>query len=111
MVVEDQDGHITFLKKVKPGPSNNSYGIHVARLAGLPESVIGRAETILANLPEQSKTIGALIVKAPPRSPVIQSSLFSPMDQIEAELRNFNIENSTPLQGLALLERWKKSLK
>ena len=104
MVVDDQDGRISFLKKVRAGPSSNSYGIHVARLAGLPESVILRAADILQQLPNQV----AIPVAAPVRSQAKQASLFSPLDQIEAELRNFNIEQSTPLQGLALLERWKK---
>ena len=103
MVVDDQNGRITFLKKVRSGPSNNSYGIHVARLAGLPDSVIDRAEIILAGLPDQ--VISTHSVPLP--LPAIQASLFTLQDQIETELRNFKIEHSTPLQALALVDRWK----
>jgi DNA mismatch repair protein MutS len=50
MDVIDDHGEIIFLRKIKEGPSNKSYGIHVARLAGLPESVLERATTIMEEL-------------------------------------------------------------
>jgi len=47
MEVLDKDGKIIFLRKLKEGPAAESYGIHVARLAGLSENVLGRAEQIM----------------------------------------------------------------
>jgi DNA mismatch repair protein MutS len=53
MAVSDVNGRVVFLRRVVPGAASRSYGIHVARLAGLPEVVIARAREILANLEAQ----------------------------------------------------------
>ena len=53
MAVTEVDGKVVFLRKVVPGAASRSYGIHVAKLAGLPEKVIARAREILANLESQ----------------------------------------------------------
>jgi DNA mismatch repair protein MutS len=53
MAVSDVEGRVVFLRKVVPGAASRSYGIHVARLAGLPEAVLRRAREILANLEAQ----------------------------------------------------------
>jgi DNA mismatch repair protein MutS len=64
MAVLEQDGRIVFLKQVRPGPADHSYGIHVAQLAGVPEEVVGRAGRILEGL--QSASGGG-----PPRGPAV----------------------------------------
>ena len=53
MAVSDVEGRVVFLRKVVPGAASRSYGIHVARLAGLPEAVLRRAREILGNLEAQ----------------------------------------------------------
>jgi DNA mismatch repair protein MutS len=53
MAVTEVDGRVVFLRKVVPGAASRSYGIHVAKLAGLPEAVLARAREILANLEAQ----------------------------------------------------------
>jgi DNA mismatch repair protein MutS len=50
MDISDKDGTVVFLRKIKQGASENSYGIHVARLAGIPQQVIDRASEILLHL-------------------------------------------------------------
>ena len=50
VAVQEKAGDITFLHKVVAGPANGSYGVHVARLAGLPAELIARADQILSNL-------------------------------------------------------------
>lgn len=51
----EEDGQVTFLHQIAPGPADKSYGIHVAKIAGLPERLLNRAETVLAQLESQSK--------------------------------------------------------
>src|SRR5256886_17420789 len=53
MAVSDVEGRVVFLRKVVPGAASRSYGIHVARLAGLPEAGLRRARAILGNLEAQ----------------------------------------------------------
>ena len=56
IAVRESKGRITFLRKIVPGPADRSYGIHVARLAGLPSAVVARAEEILKTLEESELT-------------------------------------------------------
>jgi DNA mismatch repair protein MutS len=53
VAVQERGGDVVFLRKIVDGPSDQSYGIHVAQLAGLPRDVIGRAREILFNLEKQ----------------------------------------------------------
>jgi DNA mismatch repair protein MutS len=59
MRIKEWDGDVVFLHEVAPGTADRSYGIHVAKLAGLPQAVVGRAEEVLATL-EQSEQSGAI---------------------------------------------------
>jgi DNA mismatch repair protein MutS len=110
MAVDESGGTITFLKKVQPGPSNNSYGIHVARLAGIPEPVILRAQLLLDGLPSGFRPPASSVPGGRSAKPVSQASLFSPSDQIETALRNFSVDRSTPLEALNAIAAWKKLL-
>lgn len=81
VAVHEAEGHITFLRKIIRGGADKSYGIHVARLAGIPQSVIQRSKEILKHLEENSNQKSAfdpLKIKrqAPSRSPHFQLSLF-----------------------------------
>jgi DNA mismatch repair protein MutS len=90
---------IVFLYKIREGTSDKSYGIHVARLAGLPESVIRRANEILASL-EREK-----VSERAPEKPVgaLQASLFQEPNRLRDRLRNIDIDRITPLEALELL--------
>ena len=58
VAVKDREGEIVFLRRIKPGGADKSYGIQVAKLAGLPKSVMKRAETILKDLESKTATMG-----------------------------------------------------
>jgi DNA mismatch repair protein MutS len=62
--VREQDGEVVFLHKIAPGSTDKSYGIHVARLAGVPLAVIERAESVLASLEMQHR-----LKTTPPATP------------------------------------------
>src|SRR5574342_1125788 len=57
VAVQERDGDVVFLRKIVPGGADRSYGIHVAKLAGLPPSVIDRAQQVLAQLEQPDATI------------------------------------------------------
>jgi len=92
VAVSDTDGEIVFLHRIEPGSANRSYGIHVARLAGVPESILQRAAGVLGSLearhtlPAQPRTAQPLIVDPPERQrrkkpvamPTAGPSLFNP---------------------------------
>jgi DNA mismatch repair protein MutS len=104
VAVREWNDEIVFLRTIVEGGSDRSYGIQVARLAGLPESVIVKAKEVLARLEAQGGTIapegtGRII---PPPSP--QTDLFdSPLQQLAKELAALDPNNMTPLQALERL--------
>ncbi|NLW60271.1 MAG: DNA mismatch repair protein MutS [Firmicutes bacterium] len=108
-VAKEGDG-IIFLHKILPGASDRSYGIEVARLAGIPEAVLARAAEILAELEakglrEQSQTV------ALPTKPM-QLSLFAVDEaRIYDELRQLDLNTIAPLEALKLLFKWQQRLK
>ena len=53
----ERDGQVTFLHKIEPGPADKSYGIHVAKIAGLPEELLKRADAILTKLEGQAQQV------------------------------------------------------
>ncbi len=118
IAVREWNGKVTFLHKIVEGGTDQSYGIHVAQLAGLPEKVIDRANEILKTLEKSQKDNritekmlpGARKVPSESRySEPIQLSLFgSKADNIIDELNKIDITNMTPLQALNKLQELKK---
>lgn len=101
--VKETGDTVVFLKKVLPGKADKSYGIHVAKLAGIPMQVINRANEILNELeinPEpESKTV------------VFQPNLFKEeMPGFIKELKELNLDNMTPLEALSFLYKLKKEI-
>ncbi len=103
--VSESGGEITFLKKVKEGPCGSSYGIHVARLAGLPSSVIIRASEILDDIQKNGYSFSEN--REPP---AVQGNLFTPEEIAVASLRSLDIYNRSPLEVVAEIERIQKEL-
>lgn len=119
MDVLEQNGSVVFLRKVKEGVTGNSYGIHVAKLAGIPQAVIDRANVILSHIQalandnpvilddvsakssESEKTLAA----AP-----VNPGLFSDEEIIISEILSVDTDNLTPLNALQIIVRWKKAL-
>ena len=105
---------IVFLRKIVPGRSDRSYGIQVARLAGLPRPVIDRAREILAALERDELTRGGRpSVSGTPSEPQRQLGLFhaaAPDDRLRDRLQAVDLDRMTPLEALALLAELKKDL-
>ncbi len=113
MDVRDQDGEIVFLKRVREGPSSNSYGIHVAKLAGLPAEVLAQAETLLGQpggeppLARRASTPAAAPAAA---ASAFQGELFSAEELVIREIRGLPLDSTTPLEAINRISRWKKEL-
>jgi DNA mismatch repair protein MutS len=108
--VRSFQGEVVFLRRLVPGAVSRSYGIEVARLAGLPKSVIARARAVLAELEAERSAH-----EREPPAPRAQLDLFTaPRDPAESEvseaLRACDPERITPLEALALLVRLKERL-
>jgi DNA mismatch repair protein MutS len=109
MAVREHGREIVFLKRVQDGPSSNAYGIHVAKLAGLPEEVIDRAEEVLRHILAARNNADLSAPPAPQPSPA-QSELWSPLEMVEQEIRSLKLENTTPLEALNRIARWQQEL-
>ena len=110
-----EDGHsVVFLRKIVRGGCDHSYGIHVAKLAGLPQEVIERAEEILKNLEEHDLDPMRLKRRRKRRAPggsEVQMSLFeSARHPVLDEIRHINPQDMTPLEALNRVVQWKKEL-
>ncbi len=102
---------LIFLRRVEPGNADRSYGIEVARLAGLPQSVIDRANEILA-IHERSETAVSAELSPLPPARIEQQSIFDPsLEGIGEELKNLNVDDIRPIEALTLLHDWKERLK
>ncbi len=117
MDVLEQNGSVVFLRKVKEGVTENSYGIHVAKLAGIPQSVIERANTILAHIQALASDNPILLDDIPAKKesqsvPQMPSTpgLFSDEEIIISEILSTDTDNLTPLNALQAIARWKKAL-
>lgn len=108
--VKEIDGKVIFLRKLARGGSEHSFGIHVAKLAGMPASIVSRANKVLAQLEAASATDGKAKVDVQPASAVdsgMQLSFFQLDDpvlsQVRDELLGVDINNLTPLEALTKL--------
>jgi DNA mismatch repair protein MutS len=114
VAVKEWAGDIIFLRKIIEGGTNRSYGIQVARLAGLPEKVIDRAKEILSNL--ESGELDAMGLPKIARQKAlsqrskvpVQLPLFYEPDSLRSELRKVEIEKITPLEALNILNQLKR---
>jgi DNA mismatch repair protein MutS len=99
--VRESQGKIVFLHRMVPGSSEHSYGIAVARLAGVPEPVIQRAREVLAGLEQEHQgTARGAAVAAPQKK----------ISPLEEELGGLDLDQCTPMQALQTLQRWQKGL-
>lgn len=133
IAVREQQGKVIFLRKLVSGAASRSYGIEVAKLAGLPPEVLARARELLKNLeagefdesgrPRLAKrATGTEKEKAAP-APVVDDSqlgLFSApkkaapssaQQQVLAALESFSVDTSSPLEALNAINEWKRKLK
>jgi len=113
--VKEVGGSVVLLRKVEPGAADRSYGIEVAKLAGLPNEVVVRAREVLAEHESAERrtsehlTPGASSDNQPPRP--AQLTIFTPISQPVLErLREVDLNRLTPLEALNLLAELKKEL-
>ena len=117
IAVKEWGDRIIFLRKIVEGGTNRSYGIQVAKLAGVPEAVIRRAGEILENMETgEFDDLGMPKIARPKKEAVNknpgQLSLFaSPEDLIMRELKDLDPMNMTPLDALNRIGEWKEKLK
>jgi DNA mismatch repair protein MutS len=108
--VKETGGGIVFLRRVEPGAADRSYGIEVAKLAGLPNEVIVRAREVLAEheFAEQQATAHLSPGATPPPT---QLTIFTPLSQpVLDKLREVDLNRLTPLEALNLLAELKKEI-
>lgn len=115
MDVLEQDGSVVFLRKIKEGITENSYGIHVAKLAGIPELVIERAKKILSEIQvmNEEKEISAKTAVVPEKESEMDfhsPGLFSDEEIIISEILSVDLNNMTPINALQTISRWKNTL-
>ncbi len=106
--VKEAAGGIVFLHTIEPGAASKSYGIEVAKLAGLPSAVIERAKRILRQHEKQERQ--SVQVETEPEP--MQLTMFTPLSQrIVDRLEAVDVNALTPLQALNLLEELQSELK
>ncbi len=133
IAVREDQGRVIFLRKLVDGAASRSYGIEVARLAGLPPEVLARARELLANLeagefdetgrPRLARRATAAAKEKEPKSAAVDTSQISlfgggpktPVrpnaEAVLAALESFSVDTTTPLEALTAIARWKASLK
>ncbi len=116
--VKEVNGRVVFLRKLQPGGSEHSFGIHVARLAGMPQSIVKRAEQILSDLERAGSQAGMNVPTAESNTKQtegVQLSLFQLDDpvlsQIRDELLHLDVNNLTPVEALKKLDDIQRILK
>lgn len=114
----EKDGEVTFLHKIVDGPADKSYGIHVAKIAGLPADLLERADTILTQLEGETVTIQPQEKVSPQEKPATEThvneqiSLFDDFTEnpVLQELRDLDIYNMTPMQVMMAVADLKQKL-
>ena len=117
--VREVDGKVIFVRKLERGGSEHSFGIHVAEIAGMPKSIVKRANVILKQLEADNAQVGAV---AKPSAQAIEDSRegmqlsFFKLDdpvlcQIRDEILGLDINNLTPVEALNKLNEIKKIVK
>jgi DNA mismatch repair protein MutS len=115
VAVREWQDEVVFLHKIIEGAADKSYGIHVARLAGVPRQIVERSKDILAQLEqehidEQGRPRIARHDNVSKRAGV-QLTLFAPTEHpLFDELRKLNLNDITPMQALQLIEQWRQTL-
>jgi DNA mismatch repair protein MutS len=115
--VKEDGHHVVWLRKIVPGGTDRSYGLQVARLAGLPEPVLRRAGEVLADLESSSgevsngQTAPNAATKIGERRQKMQLTLFDAEEHpVLAELRGVDLSTTTPIEAMTLLYQLQKKV-
>ncbi|QDV15315.1 DNA mismatch repair protein MutS [Rosistilla oblonga] len=114
--VREWGDKVVFLHRIVRGGADKSYGIHVARLAGVPQSVNERAKDVLAQLESDHRDAFDRPTIAPPdgrkSGSAMQMTLFGYVDHpLVDELRNLQIDAMTPIDALQMLQQWQQKIR
>jgi DNA mismatch repair protein MutS len=110
VAVKESNDQILFIRKVEPGPADRSYGIEVARLAGLPMQVIERARSVLLHHEVREHSVRETLAPDEADAP-LQIRLFEPVDQGFADrIRALNIDELRPVEALQILQELRQEL-
>ncbi len=116
--VKEVGNKVIFLRKLVPGGSEHSFGIHVAKMAGMPKCIVNRADEILKQLESEKRQEGAISGSSVKKAPVARQSgnyqlsffqLDDPvLSQVRDEIKNMDLNNLTPLEALNKLSEIRK---
>jgi DNA mismatch repair protein MutS len=115
----EEDGELVFLHKMREGSADKSYGIHVAKLAGLPDELLDRSSDILAHLESETPEMTLQTTESAPKIEVVEAvveeteqlSLFAQEDNpVLKELKELNLLEMTPMAALNCLFQLQKKL-
>ena len=96
----EEDGNVVFLHRIVPGGADKSYGVHVARLAGLPAGVVNRAWEVLADLEKNGGERTRARKPRPQAGPSAQIPLFASAQSLADEVKELDVPNLTPLEAI-----------
>ncbi len=111
--VKETGGSVVFLRRVEPGAADRSYGIEVAKLAGLPNEVVVRAREVLAEHESSEHRLSGHLTPGASTEPErpTQLTIFTPLSQpVLEKLREVDLDRLTPLEALNLLAELKKQI-
>ena len=116
--VKEVGNKVIFLRKLVPGGSEHSFGIHVAKMAGMPKCIVNRADEILKQLESEKRQEGAISGSSVKKAPAARQSgnyqlCFFQLDdpvlsQVRDEIKNMDLNNLTPLEALNKLSEIRK---
>ena len=109
MSIKEENNQLLFLRKLIPGSSEHSFGIHVAKMAGMPKDVLNKANDMLRQL-EQSRSSKELIVNE--ISPQLEFFNISDpiLEELKNDLENLNLDELTPIEALLKLNELKRKI-
>jgi DNA mismatch repair protein MutS len=113
--IKEANQKIIFLRKLKEGGSEHSFGIHVAKMAGMPQIVVRKAQQMLTQLESQREDLGEGKPKGLPQVGNMQLSMFQlndpVLEQLRDELQILDVNTLSPIEALMKLNELKKMMK
>lgn len=113
MDIREKEGSIHFLYLLKPGPANKSYGIQVARLAGLPPSVLNRAHQLLneyESSPHASKKVPGVEKSSFPEKNLQKKNKDQLVISLIKEISQYPLMTQSPIDAMNQIQKWQKSI-
>lgn len=115
VAVHEKDGRVVFLRRLEKGGAEHSFGIHVARLAGMPQPILKRADEVLHQLEQTRNNEVQGRISAQPQADGVQMNFFQLDDpvlsQVRDEILHLDVNNLTPLEALNKLNDIKRIVK